>query len=226
MIKEGIMSNLPQKPGIHEQHLPPEGRRYAISIPDTFDGKHDMPLVLALHWGGPIAPFTSRWLLEGLIEPALRDLNAVLIAPDRTLEDWANPQSEAETLELLDFIKQNYSIDSRRTLLTGYSLGGIGTWYIGARNQNLFAAALPISAAALDETVEIDWTIPIYVIHSRLDEIFPLQPVEKIVGALKSRGVDIELQIVEDVTHFQVDRFVDALRNTVSWIRNAWSYEQ
>jgi predicted peptidase len=218
-----MMPQLPNQIGIHEQLLPPGGRRYAISIPETFDSQQDMPLVMALHWGGPVVPFTSRWLLKGLIEPALRDLNALLVAPDRTLDDWANPQSEAETMELMDFIMQNYPIDSQRTLLTGYSLGGIGTWYIGARNQELFSAALPISAAPLQETVEIDWTIPIYVIHARLDEIFPLQPVEANVRALKDKGVEIEFQIVEGITHFETDRFVAALRDAVGWIRNAWA---
>jgi predicted peptidase len=182
-----------------------------------------MPLVMALHWGGPVVPFTSRWLLEGLVEPALRALNAILVAPDRTLDDWANPQSEAETLELLDFIMRNYPIDSRRTLLTGYSLGGIGTWYIGARNQELFTAALPISAAPLQESVEFDWTVPIYVIHARQDEIFPLRPVEENVRALEARGVAIEFRIVEGITHFETDRFVPALRDAVGWIRDAWA---
>lgn len=217
------MPNLPRIPGIHEQRLAPEGRRYTIALPDSYDGKQAMPLVVALHWGGPVAPFTSRWLLEGLIEPGLRDLNAILIAPDRTLEDWANPQSEAETLELLDFVKQNYPIDPARTLLTGYSLGGIGTWFIGARNQDLFAAAIPISATPLHETVDVDWTIPLYVIHSRLDEIFPLQPVEQAVQALKAKGAVVELQIVEGITHFETDRFVPPLRQAVGWIRDAWS---
>jgi predicted peptidase len=217
------MPNHPQKPGIHEQILPPEGRRYAISIPANFDGMQAMPLVLALHWGGPVVPYTSRWLLEGLIEPALRDLNALLVAPDRTLENWANPQSEAETLELLDFIKQNYPVDSQRILLTGYSLGGIGTWYIGARNQTLFSAALPISAAPPAEAVDVEWTIPLYIIHARLDEIFPLQAAGDVVHALSAKGVAVELQIVEGVTHFETERFVSPLRDAVGWIRQAWS---
>jgi len=223
MSREGTMPDLASIPGIHEQLLPPEGRRYTISIPSSYDAGRALPLILALHWGGPVVPFTSRWLLEGLIEPALRDLNAILIAPDRTLEDWANPQSEAETLELLDFIKQNYRIDPARTLLTGYSLGGIGTWYIGARNQDLFSAALPISATPPRESVDLDWTIPIYVIHGRRDEIFPLQPVEQAVQTMLAKGVAIQLHIVEGTTHFETEGFITPLRQAAGWIRSAWS---
>jgi predicted peptidase len=216
------MPSRPEKPGMYEQLLPPEGRRYAMSLPDNYDGKRDMPLVLALHWGGPVAPFTGKWLLQDLVEPALRELKAILIAPDRTLDDWANPQSEAETLELMDFIVQNYPIDARRTLLTGYSIGGIGTWYIGARNQDRFAAVIPISAAPLSETVDVDWSIPIRVIHSRQDEIFPLRPVEDVVHALEARGVAIELHLVEAITHFETHRFRSSLHEAIGWVRNTW----
>ncbi len=217
------MTELAKQPGLHEQLLPPGGRRYAISIPESYDGDQPTPLVIALHWGGPVAPFTGKWLLAGLVEPALRELGALLVAPDRTLEDWANPQSEAETLELLDFVNQNYNIDAQRTLLTGYSLGGIGTWYMAARNQDLFAAALPISAIPLPETAEIDWRIPLHVIHSRQDEIFPLEPVEEVDHALKANGVAIDIVIIDGITHFETERFASSLLAAVPWIRDAWS---
>jgi predicted peptidase len=217
------MTEIPRQPGVHEQLLPPSGRRYAISIPEKYDGSQPTPLVVALHWGGPVAPYTGKWLLLGLVEPALRELDALLVAPDRTLEDWANPQSETETLELLDFIKQHYNIDARRVLLTGYSLGGIGTWYMAARNQDLFAAALVVSATPLPETSGIDWRIPLYVIHSRQDQIFPLEPLEETIQALKARDISIEFVTVDGITHFETERFVQPLRAAVPWITGVWS---
>ncbi len=217
------MTELPSQPGVHEQLLPPDGRRYAISIPENFDGAGPMPLVIALHWAGPVFPYTGKWLLLGLVEPALRELDALLVAPDCTQEDWVNPQSERETRELLDFVKQHYSIDSRKILLTGYSLGGIGTWYMAARNQDLYAAALVMSAIPLPDTSGIDWRIPLYVIHSRQDEIFPLEPVEETVEALRAKGVAIEFVIVDGITHFETERFVPSLRAAVPWIRSIWT---
>ncbi|HEY70011.1 MAG TPA: hypothetical protein G4O08_05440 [Anaerolineae bacterium] len=210
-------------PGLHEQFLLPDGRRYAISLPPGYAPSESWPLVMALHWGGPVAPFTGKWLLAGLIEPALRALDAVLVAPDRTQEDWANLQSETETLELMRFVQDRYSIDPQKTLLCGYSLGGIGTWYMAARNQTLFTAALPISAAPFASSTEIEWRIPLYVIHSRQDEIFPFATVEAVVRDLQEKGCAIELLVVDGITHFATEGFVRPLQTAVDWIQNQWA---
>jgi predicted peptidase len=217
------MQEIAMNPGIHEQYLPPDGRRYAIALPAHYEPSEARPLVMALHWGGPVAPFTGKWLLAGLIEPALRALNAILVAPDRTRDDWANPESETETLELMRFVKDHYSIDPQKILLCGYSLGGIGTWYMAARNQTLFSAALPISAAPFPSSIEIEWRIPLYVIHSRQDEIFPFDAVETVVQDLQEKGVSIELLVVDGVTHFATEGFVRPLQTAVAWIQNQWS---
>jgi predicted peptidase len=217
------MQETAMTPGLHEQYLPPGGRRYAISLPPGYAPTESWPLVMALHWGGPVAPFTGKWLLAGLIEPALSTLNAILVAPDRTQDDWANPQSETETLELMRFVEGHYNIDPRKTLLCGYSLGGIGTWYMAARNQTLFSAALPISAAPFPSATEIEWHIPLYVIHSRQDEIFPFETVEAVVRDLQEKGASIELLVVDGITHFVTEAFVRPLQTAVTWIQNQWS---
>jgi predicted peptidase len=217
------VTQLPLKPGIHELRFPTDGRRYTLSIPEAFDPAHPAPLVIALHWGGPVAPYTGKWLLLGLVEHALRELNAILAAPDRTRDDWANPQSEDETLELLDSILESYPIDERRILLTGYSLGGIGTWYMAAKNQERFAGALPISAMPLPDSAQTDWRIPLYAIHSRMDEIFPLQQVEQTIHILQTGGADAQLDILEGITHFETERFQPALQAAVPWIQRIWA---
>jgi predicted peptidase len=117
----------------------------------------------------------------------------------------------------------NYNIDSQKILLCGYSLGGIGTWYIAARNQSLFTAALPISAAPLPSSVETEWRIPLYVIHSRQDEIFPLDTVEEVVRTLQAKGTSIELLVVDGVTHFETESFVHPLQTAIPWIRKLWT---
>ncbi|MGD8813568.1 MAG: dienelactone hydrolase family protein [Anaerolineales bacterium] len=217
------MHQIANTPGIHEQYLPPNRRRYSISLPPEYNPSKSWPMVLALHWGGPVVPFTGKWLLVGLIQPALHALDAILVAPDRSLDDWANPQSETETLDLLRFTMANYNIDSQKILLCGYSLGGIGTWYIAARNQSLFTAALPISAAPLPSSAETEWRIPLYVIHSRQDEIFPLDTVEEVVRTLQAKGTSIELLVVDGVTHFETESFVHPLQTAIPWIRKLWT---
>ncbi len=95
-------------------------------------------------------------------------------------------------------------------------------WYMAARHQNRFAAAIPIAARPESDSGEIEWRIPLYIIHSRQDEVVPLEPVETVVGQLKARGVSVELVVVEGITHFETSRFIGPLRAAIPWIQNVW----
>jgi predicted esterase len=143
-----------------------------------------------------------------------------MAAPDRLGDSWANPENETRVLRLLDCIRDTYAIDEKRTILTGYSLGGIGTWYIASRNQDLFSCAVPISAEVHPSALEEQWRIPVHVIHGRSDELFPVSLVEDAVRALKDRGADVTLSLVDGVTHFDTGGFVPALREVLPWIRS------
>jgi dipeptidyl aminopeptidase/acylaminoacyl peptidase len=61
------------------------------------------------------------------------------------------------------------------------------------------------------------------VIHSRDDELFPLESTNLVVEQLQSRGVRIELVVVERVTHFDVTGFIEPLRDAVPWIEKQWT---
>lgn len=211
-----------QQPGLYRGSLGPNGRRVSIAIPRGYSENESSPLVLALHWGGPLYPFIGGDLLAGLVEPALRELGAIMVAPDRTTEDWINPQSEADLLDLLDRIQAEYAVDPARTLITGYSIGGMGTWYMAARNQGLFAAAIPISAQPLPGSADVGWEIPLYVIHGRQDELFPLAETEAAVRQLEASGVAVELAVVDPATHFETERFREPLQRAIPWIQGTW----
>ena len=91
-------------PNIQEQVLQPGDRRYTIAIPASYTGDQPVPLVLALHYGGTVTPYYGKGFLVGLVEPALRDLGAIIIAPDCTADDWTQPESETDVLALLDHV--------------------------------------------------------------------------------------------------------------------------
>ncbi len=210
------------QPGLYRGSLGSSGRRVSFAIPSSYDKDAASPLVLALHWGGPLYPYIGGDLLTGLVEPALQELGAIIVAPDRSTENWTNPQSEVELLDLLDEIQADYAIDPARTLITGYSIGGMGTWYMGGRNQERFAVAIPLAAAPPPDAVDREWEIPLYIIHGRQDELFPLAETEVVVQQLKAKGAVVELDIVDPATHYQTDRYQEPLRRTIPWIRRVW----
>jgi predicted peptidase len=203
--------------------LPRRNQRYTIAIPDGYTDEEAAPLVVVLHWGGIVTPFYGKSILVYLAEPALRELGAIMVAPDCLHKDWTNPQSEAEIDELLEYLQNGYNIDADKMLITGYSKGGVGTWYLAARNQDKFAAAIPMAGQPQPDSANVEWEIPLYVIHSRRDEIMPFEQTERVVGQLRDRGVAVEFVLLKDMTHYETDRFIRPLQATVSWVRKVWA---
>ena len=70
--------------------------------------------------------------------------------------------------------------------------------------------------------VDIQWDIPLYVIHSRRDEIFPLADTESAVNQLHEKRVALKLDIVEGITHFQTEQFVEPMQAAIPWVRESW----
>ena len=162
-------------------------------------------------------------MLEILVEPALQDLGAVVIAPDSVAGRWTNAENEAALLRILDRVISTYKIDEDRVLVTGFSMGGSGTWYMAARHPDRFTAAIPISARPPRE--EVEWKIPLYVIHSRDDTVAPFARTETHVRQLKSQSVDVQFVPIDGVSHFETARFVKPLRDAIPWIKSVWKSE-
>ena len=219
------MTEPPQTPGIHRittTHSSGTTLRYTLFIPDTYDQKTPQPLVVALHYGGEVTPFYGGGFLELLVLPALKGLNAFILAPDCPDGRWTSPVSETAVIGQISTLLTDYKIDERKILLTGFSLGGIGTYHLAARHPGLFSAAVPMSAMTTDENLALLHGIPFYVIHSDGDELFPLKPVEDLVQTLKENGLDVRLQVIKGISHWRTAAFIPALRQAAGWVKKIW----
>jgi len=196
---------------------------FGITLPQGYTPGQPVPLVLALHYGGSGEYYGKAFALN-LVEPALRDLSAIVISPDCPGSGWANAASENLVMALIAHIVSKYTIDNRRILVTGYSLGAIGSWYMAARQPQVFTAAIPISGSAMPGAEDLLGKIrcPVYVIHSRNDEIFPVAAIETLVEKLRGWGIDIHLEIISGLSHYQTTGFVPFLRAAIPWIRQVW----
>lgn len=193
--------------------------RYTLSLPRHYSPTASYPLVVALHYSGEVTPFYSKGFMTSLVEPALEDLEAIIVAPDCPSKGWTNADSEAAVLELMLFLMEEHNIDSDRLVLLGYSMGGSGTWYMAARHPDLFSAAIPISAPAAMSTTPIIHDVPLYIIHGEKDELFPSLDVKLLYHKQKNNGAEIEMIIVAGVSHYQLARFINPLKATIPWIR-------
>lgn len=202
--------------------LEPAGVRYTLSVPEPLIQDEPLPLMLILHWGGYITPYYGQSILAGLFEPALGEMGALMAAPDCPSADWTTPDCEKGVLALLDHLSTLYPVDPDKILIAGYSMGGIGSWHIASRNQDRFSCALPVSARPPVSVLEQDWTIPLYVIHSKQDELFPYAQTQSAVNELKERGTSIKLVLLDGPTHFDTSGYLTALSDSSQWIRSSW----
>jgi predicted peptidase len=212
----------PVEPGIYYKELEPGNRLYTILVPKGYTGKKPVPLVLALHYGGHGAHYYGTGILNDMVAPALEELGAIIVAPDCNASDWTQPQSEQDVLDLLDYVEETYNIDQDRTLITGYSMGGMGTWHFAATHPERFKAGVVMAGSPQGDYREIDWELPLYVIHSRQDEVVPIDETLVMVGALQSQGASIRMVVLDGVTHYETYKFIQYLRDAIPWILDTW----
>ena len=212
-------------PGLHSQTLPRANQptiHYAISIPRNYSPSARVPLILALHFGvgdGGSAG-AGRDVVGILIGPALAALGAIIVAPDSMGGDWSSPENESAVNALLDMVLASYSVDTKKIAVTGFSMGGTGSWHFAAKYPERFSAAIPV--AGRPPASAYGWRLPILAIHSRDDQVAPIGPTETRISELHKSGINAKLIVLTGVTHFETYRFVDGLRQAVPWLREIW----
>lgn len=196
---------------------------YTISIPPNYSKSQEkVPLVIALHYSGDIKPFFGKAIVEELIGPGLEELGAIIIAPDALNPDgWNEPVNDEAVLILVETALATYRIDKRKVLVTGFSLGGIGTWHFAGFRPDRFTAAIPIAGRPLEAPTSPP-RVPIHAIHSRQDDVIPLAITEQRIAKLRAAGKPARLTIIEGATHYETEKYVGALRQTVPWLREVW----
>jgi len=182
-----------------------------------------VPLVLVLHSGGERIPHYGREFMRFLIQPALGNLGAVMIAPDCPSDSWTDPAVEDAVVTLVRQTIDSYEIDRRRVLVVGYSMGGRGTWFMASRHADLFTAAIPMAASSEGAPIDLLGRVPTYVIHSRDDEVVPFGPADRLVKQLQSMGRRVQFDALWNLTHFEMGGYIDALKRGGRWVAQRWS---
>jgi poly(3-hydroxybutyrate) depolymerase len=130
---------------------------YALYVPRDYDARRAWPLVVALHG----ASSDHRHMLRRVFgldnrpgetdeeasrnELPLPEVPAIVVAPlGRGTLMGFDGLGERDVLRVLDDVRRAYHVDPARISLTGLSMGGGGTWTIGLRHPELFAALAPV----------------------------------------------------------------------------------
>jgi predicted peptidase len=208
-------------PGLHDEVLAQKGGppiHFALSVPPGYHGA-PVPLILALHFGGD-PEGAGRAMLDILIQPALGALGAVIVAPDSLGGGWSTVVNEQAVNALLAAVEKSYAIDQKKVVVTGFSMGGQGTWFWADKYPERFSAAIPISGTPTASAAT--WRLPVFAVHSRDDRVQPIGPTEQRIAELKKRGVNAQIVVLTGIEHFETYKFVSGLRQAVPWIQEIW----
>ncbi len=166
-----------------------------IRVPKNYNPKKPAGILFVLHGLGG----NSEQLID-LYQKFAKKHGLIIVAPtaQKTPEKDANedrpPPMISERMphwwyyregnflfEMLALLKKEYRIDENRVILSGYSMGGYGTWNIGLRYPDRFAAIVPFAGGLsrneymqkhdkkVRPLVKNAYNLPIYFIHGDRD---------------------------------------------------------
>jgi len=117
--------------------------------------------------------------------------------------------SEKDVMNVLAMVRQEFNVDPDRIYLTGHSMGGAGTYFLGSKHAGIWAAIAPVAPAAFlmnNTRGEIlqgikNGGVPVMVVHGDMDEAVPVTESHAWTAAMKDMGMEHEYVELPGVTH-------------------------
>jgi predicted esterase len=193
---------------------------YRMYVPRGYDGSRPFPLIVALHGlGGTESSFFDGY--EKAFPPLAEQHGYIVAAPLGYRVDgsygWgvgeppADPAgrrlqelSEADVMEVLKNVRQQYRIDNNRIYLMGHSMGAIGTWKIAPKYPDIWAAIATISGQGQPDTLARITQVPEYVVHGDNDPTVSVEGSRRMVAKARELGIDVTYVEVPGGTHSSV----------------------
>jgi phospholipase/carboxylesterase len=192
-----------------------------LYIPEYMDPADPASLVIVLHGGtGHGADFLWSWLREA------RTRGFVLLAPTSQSDTWALMGEDIDLgplTAMIDFIKQQCSIDEDHILLTGMSDGGTYTLQAGLHQDSPFTHLAPFSGVLHPEIqmmgrMQHARDRDIYLVHGTLDWMFPIETAYMAQAELEAAGANLVFRPIEGLSH----SYCRAENpNVISWFNRA-----
>ncbi len=169
---------------------------YRLFVPrDQVAGKR-YPLVLFLHGSGergtdnaaPIKRQAAGSMV--FISAANQATNpCFMLVPQCAHGTWTDAVMRQHIAGIIAELRTSYAIDAERIIITGYSLGGGGTWDQLAQNPTLYAAAVPIAGWGMGNFASFS-SVPLWTFHAADDPTVKVAGTRAAVAALRTVGGD------------------------------------
>jgi predicted peptidase len=183
-----------QYPSIHKEYSEAhyKGVRYGLFKPVNYDSKKSYPLVVYLH-GSTDTVSRDIHLYQDSIQ---QKYPCFVLTPKCTNPDqgWGNTWTAAHapttaiTLELVDELIRQNSIDKNRLYIYGISMGGFGVFSVLQKNPGKFAGAYAICGGSDTTAANKVMLTPLWIFHGDADDIVPVRLSRNIYNKIIELG--------------------------------------
>lgn len=174
-----------------------KGRNYISYAPASYMRGKPMPLVVALHGAGDTAANYLSWMWKGNADAK----GFVVIVPEGSSPlgngFTFNTSDRTQILAEIDDVRPCYDLEPKKTILNGFSAGGIMAYWIGMKDAKRFSG-IGINSADLGSAengpngggklIPAPWTIPVSHFHGDQDMNFPIMYAKAGIDRLTAAG--------------------------------------
>jgi phospholipase/carboxylesterase len=204
-LKARLAQPAAENTGVMHDHNDPGSRGgFSLYVPEYYTPDRTWPLVMAMHGGsGNGRNFLWSWLRDA------RSFGAILIAPTATGPTWALMGKDSDSpnlVRILEAVRGRWNVDAERMLLTGMSDGGTFCYVSGLDGASPFTHLGPVAStfhplmAEMADAVRI-CGLPIFLVHGKLDWMFPVEVARHTQQALSAAGAHVTYREIDDLSH-------------------------
>ena len=217
-------------------------------LPAGYDPAKKWPLVLQLHGFNPPNPEYVRWWSVDARHPNIDSEFAghqqvIFIEPHGRGNTQYFGLGDNDVMRVIAEAKKLFNVDESRVYLTGESMGGWGTWNVGTRHPDTFAAIAPVfggvdyhsqmteeQIAALspaDRFIQERWSswaraeglnnTPIYIRHGDADQAVNVEWTHWAVKLLQRWGYDVRYHEFPGRIHETLDTASSNPNSIIPW---------
>jgi phospholipase/carboxylesterase len=203
-LRDGTLRDDDSRIGVlHAKNTRESRGGFSLYVPETWDDRSAMALVVALHGGhGHGRDFLWSWLRDA------RSRGVMVVAPTSRERTWSllGEDVDAPALhEIVAFVCERYPVDRQRVLLTGMSDGGTYTLLAGLRDATPFTHLAPacgvLHPLLLGGDLHQARDRAIYLVHGALDWMFPVATARIGRDALQETGARLVYREIADLSH-------------------------
>ena len=196
----------------YESPVDGSGQPFKMAIPTDYDPARPVPLSVYMHGyaGNHLEHSTGMAAQAGMMDVAVLG---------RARGGGYRALSEADVLHVIDYLQAHWAIDADRIHLSGGSMGGGGTFRLGARYPHRFASGRPTCGFLGHLPVGNLKTFPLYATHSADDPVVSVLHARGGLARLREAGGRAILDETNGLGHAAWD-YREGNERGAAWVRH------